>query len=171
MAGKRDETHKNCEVNQSLDELAVVHGAHARNQTQCSSQPRAGRIDQNRHRGSRRDRRCSLHPGCKTRLAIDSSHYIALAGVTERLPAGAAICRCGPFGVDGAVHDEAPSLLVFRPATRPFSRLVSCSCFFSGLSLVSLLSFLFFFSSLGCSWGLPSSSAGALDFFNSCTRD
>src|SRR5205823_621500 len=113
---KSNEAHENCNMDQGLHKLAVVHSTHTRNQAQRCRQPRTGRVCHHSHRCSCRNRRWSLHPGCKTRLAVDGSHYIAFAGVTERLSAGAAISRCGPFGMYGAVHYEAPSLLVFRPA-------------------------------------------------------
>src|SRR5512146_1911232 len=106
MVGQPDEGDEDQHVNETLHELAVVHGANAGNEPQdggktgmtsaamgrrwCSNVSRA-----RRHRVS--------HPRGQTLLAVNNTANIASAAAAHRLAARSAKCRCCDIRVLGAV--------------------------------------------------------------------
>src|SRR5271166_3235464 len=124
VIGCPDQAGEYQHMNKSLGVFAVIHGAHARYETENGRQPWAVAAirwrDGARRYGPRprRWRHGAAHLRGQTLLAVNDATHISPARAAHGLATCAAVCDCGNFDMVGAVH----AVLLFSRACG-----VSCS--------------------------------------------
>src|SRR5271169_3298540 len=124
VIGGPDQAGEDQHMDKSLGIFAVIHGAHARYETENRRQPRAvtaigWRDGAGRYRSRTRWwRHGAAHLRGQTLLAIDNATHISRARAAHGLTTCAAVCDRGNFDMVGAVH----AVLLFSRACG-----VSCS--------------------------------------------